>query len=69
MAEQVLKVGGMTCDGCRQRVERAVTGVPGVSEAVVSLEQETLRVTYDSTAVNVESIRQAVLDAGYDTPA
>ena len=39
-----LQIQGMSCAGCVSSVERSLKSVPGVSEAVVNLPNETARV-------------------------
>jgi copper chaperone len=63
-----LKVAGMTCSGCVRSVTRALTSVAGVTHVDVSLDQALARVTFDPAKVSRETIRTAVVDAGFDSP-
>ncbi|MGE4323774.1 MAG: heavy metal translocating P-type ATPase [Sphingobium sp.] len=58
-----LAVEGMTCASCVGRVERALSAVPGVTEASVNLATE--RATVRGTAA-VQALVAAIADAGYD---
>ena len=60
----VLKVSDMSCGGCVNAVKAALTGVEGVKEAEVSLEEKTARVTSDET-VSADDLVAAVSAAGY----
>lgn len=60
-----LNVTGMTCGGCAARVQAALEGAAGVSEASVDLEAETATVVADADAVQPEVLIRAVADAGY----
>ena len=61
-----LPVVGMTCASCVRRVERALTGVPGVATAAVNLASEEAMVTVsDPMAPPVEAMIEAVGHAGY----
>ncbi len=61
-----LDVRGMTCASCVRRVERALTGVAGVTQASVNLATEQATVTLDAaTAPPLEALRAAVDRAGY----
>lgn len=62
--KKVLKVDGMMCMHCQAHVQKALSGVPGVSEAQVSLEEKTATVTL-STPVDNETLMNAVREAGY----
>ena len=58
-------VTGMTCAACSARVEKVTGAVPGVTKAEVNLLAGTMQVEAESAAV-MESIIQAVRNAGYD---
>lgn len=45
MNTQTLKIDGMTCNGCANRVAKTLREVPGVSDATVSLANGTAEVT------------------------
>ncbi len=65
MKTTVMHIEGMSCGHCSARVEAALSAVPGVSAASVSLEEKTATVTAEST-VSPESLREAVTAAGYE---
>ena len=52
----VLRIDGMTCDGCSQTVKQALERDAGVSEARVSWEDGIAEVTYDPGATDEEQI-------------
>jgi copper chaperone CopZ len=56
-----LKIEGMTCPKCAARVEKALTTVPGVQRATVSLAQGA-RVEHNGVAI--DDLKQAVAKAG-----
>ena len=56
------KVTGMSCAACSSRVEKAVSGVPGVTSCAVSLLTNSMGV--EGTASSADIIR-AVEAAGY----
>lgn len=59
-----LPIGGMTCASCAGRVERALSGQPGVSSVSVNLATETARITGDNN-MNAGTLVFAVQQAGY----
>ncbi|RUL87683.1 heavy metal translocating P-type ATPase [Tautonia sociabilis] len=61
-----LAISGMHCASCVARVERALSGVPGVSEARVNLATERARVVVDPSRFDEQALRLAVSEAGYD---
>jgi copper chaperone CopZ len=60
-----LRIEGMTSTGCVNIVMRALTALPGVSQADVSLTKARAKVVYDPAQTGVEAIKQAVRRAGY----
>ena len=52
-----LPVTGMTCGGCENAVTRALARLPGVSEAVASHRDATVRVTFDAAQVSQAALR------------
>jgi Cu+-exporting ATPase len=67
--EADLPIEGMTCAACVRRVERALSGVPGVHEASVNFATQRARVRYDAATASVEKLVRAVVDAGYGVAA
>ena len=63
-----LPITGMSCASCVGRVEAALRGVPGVTEAAVNLATERARVAFPEGRVGVADLRRAVRAAGYDIP-
>ncbi|MCD1294386.1 copper-translocating P-type ATPase [Methanocella sp. CWC-04] len=59
----------MTCASCVSRVESALKSVKGVSEANVNLASEKATVLYDPEAATIDSMVDAVKDAGYGVEA
>ena len=66
MAKMEIVVGGMSCGMCQTAVEEALSGVEGVSEATVDLEGGRATVVFDEGATNLDTLRTAVEDAGFD---
>ncbi len=71
-AEVVFPVTGMTCASCVRRIEKALSKVPGVSDATVNLATEKAKVVYDPALAGPDQLKGAVEKAGYgvrDLPA
>ncbi len=62
--EKVLFIEGMVCGNCVKHVQKALTELAGVQEAVVELESKTAKVRLDS-GVSDDTLKAAVEDAGY----
>lgn len=65
-SELELAIEGMTCASCVKRVERALTSVPGVSEAQVNLATERARVFFDPAVGKPDALVAAVAKMGYE---
>ncbi|XWK90676.1 MAG: heavy metal translocating P-type ATPase [Phormidium sp.] len=65
MDNATLKLRGMSCVSCAKNIEDAIRSVPGVKEANVNFGAEQASVIYDAQKTNVESIQNAVEEAGY----
>ena len=65
MAHEKFDVGGMTCASCQAHVEKAVSGVAGVSDVAVNLLSGSMVVDYDEGATSADEICRAVDRAGY----
>lgn len=66
METQMLKVDGMSCAHCENAVKTAVGALTGVSKVTVDLAAKTVTVAFDATKVNMEAIKNAIEDQGYD---
>ena len=60
-----IKVAGMTCQHCQKRVHDAIASLNGVTMVNVELEAGEATVSYDSSRTDLEHVKQAVRDAGY----
>ena len=66
METSVIKVGGMSCQGCVKNITGVLVALPGVSAAEVSLEAGEARVSFDSQAMSRATLVRAIEDAGFD---
>lgn len=67
--EKTLNVQGMSCGHCKSSVEGALNKLDGVSAAEVNLEAGKVDVTFDDSKVNVDAMKDAIEDQGYDIVA
>jgi copper chaperone len=66
MQDTVIKVSGMTCQGCVRSVTRVLEAVPGVESVRVSLERGEAALRYDPSRADASQFRQAVEEAGFE---
>lgn len=67
MEEYKLTVEGMSCSGCEERVQDAVSGVEGVHRVTADRETNTVEITAEDDTE--DAVRNAIYSAGYDIPA
>lgn len=65
MQETTLRVTGVTCMGCVNSVKRVLTALEGVARVDVQLDPGRVTVAFDPGRVSLQSVRQAIMDAGY----
>ena len=66
MEKTNLKISGMTCGGCVSSVNRVLSALNGVVKAEVSLEKQDAMVDYDASKVNLEQLKRAITEAGFE---
>ncbi|NIS71301.1 MAG: copper ion binding protein, partial [Proteobacteria bacterium] len=62
----VLKIGGMSCAACAQKIEKNLNKQKGVVKAAVNFASQTAMVSYDSAMTGVEDLEKVVKDTGYE---
>ena len=65
MKEVVIKVEGMMCSGCENRVQNALKEIEGVDTVVANHEEGTVKVTFASD-VDVTVLNETIEDLGFD---
>ena len=65
MKELLIKVEGMMCNGCENRVQNALKTIEGVEEVVASHEAGTVKVTVKSD-LDENIIKEKIEDIGYE---
>jgi copper chaperone len=66
MATTIVKVGGMTCQGCVKSVTRVLQDLPGISRAEVSLERGEASIVYDEATASRKAMLSAIDAAGFE---
>ncbi len=64
--EVTLTLEGLHCAACVARVERALSGAPGVDQALVNLATRQAKVRYDAKQTTVDNLQAVVREAGYE---
>ena len=66
MENTVIKVGGMSCQGCVKNITGVLTGLAGVASAEVSLDAGEASVVFESQTITRTALLDAIEDAGFD---
>jgi copper chaperone len=66
MQNIVLKVEGMSCSHCENRVKKAVGNLTGVSSVQVSLADKAVTIDFDPSLIADTKIRETIEHEGYD---
>ena len=56
-----------SCEMCKERIEKAVKSVEGVSFASWDMEKQELHMNFDPAKTNLEAISKVIAAAGHDT--
>jgi copper chaperone len=64
MEQMSIKIAGMSCGGCVSSVRNALARLPGVQ--VLQVEVGTAAINYDPQLSTPESIRSAIIKAGFE---
>lgn len=67
MLEKIeLKIGGLSCNHCKMKIEKALKTLAGVENVQVNLEAGEAIVDFDSAKISVAELKTVILDAGYE---
>ena len=61
-----LKIGGMSCAACANRVEKSLSSLEGVDTANVNFANNSAYVCYNPDIIGLDSMKSAVEKAGYE---
>lgn len=64
--QTVIKIGGMSCSGCSNAVQKVIENQEGVTKATVDLENETALIIHQPDSVSADDFKQAIENAGYE---
>ena len=60
-----MKIEGMSCSACANRIERIVNKLDGVEKGAVNFAAETLALEYDESAIELGQVEAAIEKAGF----
>lgn len=62
----IIKTPTVQCESCKERIEKYLKKEDGVSKVKVDYKRKTTTVTYLSSRTNIENIKTAIANVGYD---
>jgi periplasmic mercuric ion binding protein len=66
IATVVIKTPTVQCESCKARIEQYLLHEEGITAVDVNYKKKITTVTYITDRTNVENIKAAIADAGYD---
>jgi len=69
VSETTLSIPGIHCEHCQSSIEGALGELEGVRSARVSVPERTVDVDYDESVVDIDAIKDTIVEQGYDLPA
>jgi len=65
MTQVLLQAPEIHCDHCKTSIESAVGSLAGVDSVEVAIADATVRVDFDQSRVELDSIKKAIEEQGY----
>ena len=62
----VISTPTIQCDMCKEKLEKVLFREPGVTSSKVDIKKKTVTVTWITDRTNIENIKTAIANAGYD---
>ena len=69
MKKMTIKIKGMSCVACSNRLEKQLTSLNGVKKAVVNIATEKATLVYDEIILKNEDIYKRIIDTGFNFEA
>ncbi len=66
MEQLELRVNGMTCTACEQRIQRALAQVDGVVRSAADHRASKVKVAFDAARTSAQAVQARIEDAGYE---
>ena len=61
-----LKIEGMECTGCSNRLEKILNSLDGVNTAKVNFDDAVATISFDKNKITLEKIKDAIIEAGFN---
>lgn len=61
-----LKIEGMHCEGCSNRLGKVLNNLEGVNSAEVNFNNATAKISFNTSVVTLDEIKEVIIDAGFN---
>lgn len=65
MKQAILKLDGLTCPSCMQKIEHAVAGVAGVQDVKVLFNAAKMKAHFDAEQTDADHLANVIQELGY----
>jgi copper chaperone CopZ len=65
LVKTTIKVEGMTCAGCEKSIESNLKEIPGIVDVKANHEDSATFVSFDSTLLSLATIKEGIVQTGY----
>lgn len=65
MEEIVLRVNGMRCNGCENRIQNAISQIEGIESVIADYINATVTINY-TNKINIDEIKEKIEDLGFE---
>jgi len=66
MQTATIIIKDMTCMGCVNSVKVVLKNLSGIAQVDVTLQPAQATIRYDSNNINIDQIKEAIVDAGFE---
>lgn len=66
MTKTTIKISGMSCNHCVNKIETALNNQQGVEKAKVNLKKGLAKVKYDETVQTLDHLTAVIKEVGYE---
>lgn len=66
MEQLEIRVNGMTCGACEQRIQRALGQIDGVVRSAADHRAARVKVVFDPARTSAEAVQDRITQAGYE---
>ncbi len=66
MEDVIIKTKGMMCGHCEKTIQEAATSVKGVTKASADFKKGEVKVSFDTSITDLETIKKAIMESGYE---